>query len=239
MKVPLYVITSDRYIDALKPFAYLLSKYWHPAPTVIVGGFTPPDFPLPPNFTFHSIGKWEDYPVDKWSNALMKMLLELPHEVFVLMLEDYWLTQAVDTEAVDVACAYMEQFEYVARFDLTGDRKFSGYAKPYGKAGKVSILISDPDSQYHCSLMAAVWRRKHLLKVLLAGETPWQTELNGTNRLAALRDHCIVLGTDEPPVKHLLAFRSGAPNKLLLDELTTSDVSEMTKLELFKPWGVT
>lgn len=237
MKCPLYIMTSDKYIGALQPFAYLLKKYWNPPPTVIVGGFTPPDFPLPENFHFHSLGKFEDYPVNKWSDALMKMLLELPHEVFVLMLEDYWLCQPVDVTAVDVACDYMNQFEYVARFDLTADRKFSGYAKPYGKAGGVNLLISDPDSQYHCSLMAALWRRKHLLKVLVAGETPWETELNGTNRLRALRDHCIVLGTEEPPVKHTLAFRR-KQDGVLLKEIPKEDVDAMTTLGLLKPWGI-
>lgn len=235
---PVYVMTSDLYIDALLPFAYLLRKYWYPPPTVIVGGFSAPPFPLPDNFTFHSLGKFEEFPVNRWSDALTRMLLELPHEVFVLMLEDYWLTREVDVTAIEVACDYMNQFEYVARFDLTGDRKFSGFAKPYGKAGHVNLLLSDPDSQYHCSLMAAVWRRKHLLKVLVPGETPWETELNGTNRLRDLREHCIVLGTEEIPLKHTLAFRGGENGKVLLDEIPRQDVEDMTTLGLLRPWGV-
>lgn len=238
MKCPLYIMTSDRYIAALQPFAHLLKRYWQPSPTVVVGGFSSPTFPLPHNFTFHSLGKFEEYPVNRWSDALIRMLLELPHEVFVLMLEDYWLCQPVDVAAINVACDYMNQFEYVARFDLTADRKFSGFAKPYGKAGHVNLLLSDPDSQYHCSLMAAVWRRKHLLKILVSGETPWETELNGTNRLSALRDHCIVLGTADPPLKHTLAFRGGENGKLLLDEVPPQDVEEMTTLGLLRPWGI-
>jgi hypothetical protein len=203
---------------------------------VIVGGFTAPKFQLPPNFEFYSIGKFEDYPVDRWSNALIKMLLELPYNVFGLMLEDYWLTQPVDVSTVNIAIDYMHQFEYVARFDLTSDRKNSGFAKPYGKAGDVRLLISDPDSQYHASLMCALWRRAHMLKILIENETPWQVELEGTSRLRALRQYLIVLGCDEPPVKHTLAFRSGDNNKLLLDEVKPEDVKEMRELGLLKPW---
>lgn len=238
MAPPLYVLTSDKYLDALRPFSWLLNKYWVPNPPVIVGGFTPPSFMLPENFTFHSLGRFEDYPVGKWSNALIKMLLELPHDIFGLMLEDYWVYRPVDVEAIHVAADYMQQFEYVARFDLTGDRKHSGFAKPYGMAGRVELIISDPDSQYHCSLMTALWRRAHLLKILVEGETPWQIELEGTSRLRALRNYVIVLGTQAPPVYHTLAFRSGDPKKLLLDEIAPADVDEMKTLGLLRPWGM-
>lgn len=240
MEAPIFVLTSDLYLDALRPFAFLLNKYWLPNPTVIVGGFTPPDFKLPDNFRFHSIGRFEDYPADRWSDALIKMLLELPHEVFGFMLEDYWLTRPVDTRSIDIIADYMRQFEYVARFDLTSDRKHSGYAKPYGKAGKVNIIISDPESQYHASLMTALWRRKHLLSILAKGETPWKVEVEGTTRLRALKNYCIVLGTEDPPVHHTLAMRSkggvGQPNQVLLDELQPEDVVEMRALGLLSHW---
>lgn len=236
MNPTLYVLTSDKYLEALRPFSFLLNKYWVPNPRVIVGGFTHPEFDLPGNFHFHSLGKFEDYPVNRWSNALIKLLLELPHDVFGLMLEDYWLRGPVDVEAVDIAADYMRQFEYVARFDLTGDRKHSGYAKAYGTAGKVRLLISDPDSQYHCSLMTALWRRAHLLKILVEGETPWQIELEGTNRLRELRNYCIVLGTEDPPVSHTLAFRGGDHKSLHLEELVPEDVVEMRSLGLLRAW---
>jgi hypothetical protein len=234
VNVPIYVLTSDKYLPALQPFAWLLNKYWQPNPSVIVGGFTRPRFELPDNFTFHSIGRFEDFPVGRWSNAFIKMLLELPHDVFVFMLEDYWVTRPVDAGLVAMAADYMLQFEYVARFDLTGDRMNSGYAKDYGMLGHVQLVISDPDSQYHCSLMTALWRRAHMLKILVENETPWDVELNGTPRLRALRDHLIVVGTKQPPVTHTLALRGGDYQKLLLDEVNPSDVAVMRKQGLFK-----
>jgi len=233
---PIYVLTSDKYLPALRGYAYLLNRYWKPNPQVVVGGFTPPDFQLPRNFSFHSIGKYEDYPVARWSNALIRLLLEMPHDVFVLMLEDYWLTGPVDGEAVQVCADYMKQFEYVARFDLTGDRLHSGFAKDYGMAGNVPLIISDPDSPYHFSYMTALWRRQHLLKILIENETPWESELNGTPRLRLLKDYVIVLGTKTPPVKHTLALRGGDHGKLLTDELRPDDVAEMDKLGMLHYW---
>lgn len=236
MDAPIYVLTCDKYLPALRPFAYLLNKYWKPRPHVIVGGFAEPTFQLPKNFTFYSLGRFEDYPVNRWSNALIKMLLELPHDIFALMLEDYWLVRPVDGKVVQVCADYMRQFEYVARFDLTSDRLMSGAAKDYGAAGDVPLIISDPESQYHCSLMTALWRRAHLLKILVENETPWETELNGTPRLRALKDHVIVLGTKTPPVKHTLALRGGDQGHVLLDELRPDDVAEMDKLGMLHYW---
>lgn len=239
MSVPIYVLTSDKYLDALRPFAYLLNKYWRPNPQVIVGGFTPPLFDLPSNFAFHSLGKFEDYPVDRWSNSLIKMLLELPHDVFVFMLEDYWITKPVKSGYIDIIGDYMKQFEYVARFDLTGDRLNSGYAEPYGKVGPIDLIVSDPESQYHCSLIAGMWRRSHMLKIVVENETPWQVELEGTPRLRALKQYIIVLGTTDPPIKHTLALRGGDEGKLILDELKDQDIDEMRRLGMLRKWEKT
>ena len=71
------VLTSDKYLHALQPFAWLFNKYWSSAQPVTVAGFTPPDFGLPDNFTFHSIGAFADYPVARWSDALIKLLNEI------------------------------------------------------------------------------------------------------------------------------------------------------------------
>ena len=158
-----YVLTSDNYLPALPAFAHQLNKHWSPNPEVIVGGFTPPDFDLPTNFQFHSLGEFKDYPVDKWSNALFRLISELPHEVFVLMLEDYWITSAVNSGGVDMLRDYMMQFQYVIRMDLTSDRDMSGKATDYGKCGYIDLVFSDPDSQYHMSLMTALWRKEHFM----------------------------------------------------------------------------
>lgn len=236
MDAPIYVLTSDKYLDALRPFAFLLNRYWQPNPQVIVGGFSPPGFGLPPNFRFVSLGKFEDYPVNRWSDALIHLLLQLPHPIYTLMLEDYWITQPVDVQAVQVCVDYMHQFEYVTRLDLTGDRLNSGFAKDYGLAGDVRLLISDPESQYHMSLMAALWRRERMLSILVANESPWEVELNGTPRLRALSKSTIVLGTDRWPVRHTLAFRGGEPGRIILDEIRPDDVAEMRDLGLLQAW---
>lgn len=229
-----FVLTSDKYILAIRPFAYLFNKYFGSDVEVVVGGFTPPTFDLPHNFSFHSIGAWKDYPVDRWSDGLIKFLNDMPDDVFMFFLEDMWIVRPVYREVVSMACDYMDQFKYVARLDLTTDRLHAGGVSMYGKLGHVKLVHSDPNSQYHLSTMPALWRKEHLLRVLIPNETPWQVEISGTPRLGNLRHEVIVLGTDANPVNVTLAFRAQQPGKLLLDQVAPSDVEEMRKLGLLE-----
>lgn len=225
---PIFVTTSDKYLKALRPFAYLLNKYWVPNPQVIVGGFEPPDFRLPKNFFFQTLGPQDRYPLGKWSNGLHKLLTSYPHDIFILMLEDYWITRPVDTEMVEKLYQYMVQFAYVMRMDLTADRQFAGEVVDYDKVGEdIDLVKSTPFSPYHMSLMTAVWRKKHFLSILRPDETPWDLELKGTQRLSELEDQILVLGTKQRPVRHTLAFRGGDSSKLLLDEVSEEDQAEL------------
>jgi len=235
-KYRIVVTTCDRYLSALRPFAWLLEKYWLPTPPdVLVVGFARPKFKLPDYFSFLSLGDVRDYPVNRWSDQLILGLNAIPDEVVLFMLEDMWITQPVYTRVVDMAYDYMKQFRYVARLDLTGDR-LNAQSPPqlYGKLGHVDLIWSNPDVQYHLSTMPGFWRKEHLLRVLIPGETPWQVELQGTPRLAALRQEMIVIGTNAWPLHNTLAFRGGDTGELLLNELDPSDIKEMESLGLLK-----
>jgi hypothetical protein len=217
------VTTSDKYLPALLPFSYLFNKYWGPQQQVLVGGFSRPDFVLPPNFEFHSIGDMNDYPVEKWSDAVIAFITTIPDEVFVLMLEDYWITRKVDTEAVGILYDYMQQFHNVIKMDLCGDRLYDFNMQPHGVVNRLDLIKSDPASQYQMSLMTGLWRKEHLLRHLVPGESPWDVEIKGTRRLA--EDRTVdVLGTRQWPIRHSLAYRNGKPENPDLSALDPGDV---------------
>lgn len=224
------VMTSDKYIWAVKPLAWLMNRYWPGHPEVIVAGFAQPDFPMPEGFTFISLGNMRDYPVGKWSDqlilALRYMKNKMGQEVVFLMLEDMWPIRPVDRVVLQMMCDYMHQFHYVARFDATADRQYAGGAEDYGTLGGVNLVKSDNNSQYHLSMMPAFWRVDHLLRVLRPDWSPWDVELKGTPALAKQTD-LIVIGTKVWPYKNTLAFRSGDPGKLLLDEIDPGDLEGM------------
>lgn len=215
--------------------AWLMKKYWQPQPSVLVMGFKPPDFDLPDNWTWRSMGKQEDYPFGKWSNALIGLLNAIDDEVFLLMLEDMWPIRKVDTEALDILYRYMLQFEYVAKMDLCGDRLYAMGMTPYGYVNRLDLIKSLPASQYHLSLMPGFWRKKHLLKGMVLNESPHNTEIWGSERLAQHQD-VIVLGTRQWPLRVCLALRGGNAGALLLDEIESGDVEEMRALGFFETW---
>lgn len=231
----IYVPTVDHYLPALRPLAYLLNKYWKPEPTVAVIGFALPDFGLPDNFEFFSLGKAADYPVNRWSDQVIDFVQSQPDEVFMLMLEDMWPTRGVDTRAVQILVDYMHQFRYVARIDLTGDRLYAHGMKGYGTVEHLDLIKSMPGSPYHLSLMPGLWRKEHLLSTFKRGWSPWDIELIGTTELSHKND-VVVLGTRQWPYRNTLAFRGGDVGKLLLGEISDADVTAMRAAGLLEHW---
>lgn len=228
-------LTSDKYLHVLRPYSYLFNKYWGADQPVLVAGFTPPSFDLPPNFTFHSIGKFEDYPASRWSDAVIKLLNEIDDESFCLMLEDYFLTRPVDRRAVHMLNDYARQFGYVLRIDLSTDRLFMNgpqYHKDipdYGYCGYIDLIKSEPGNQYQMSLQAGIWRRDNLLKVLIPGESPWQVELDGTGRVNANRD-LLVLGTRQWPIRYTIGCKGGNPSEMSFSGVDFNDILTMREL---------
>jgi len=215
--------------------AWLMNKYWPNTPPVEIIGFTPPPFDLPPRWTFHSMGRQEEYPFNKWTNAVIEFVESQPDQVFCLMLEDMWPIRHVDTEAIQYLVDYMHQFEYVARIDLTGDRLYAGGMRNYGYVNRIDLIWSNPASQYHCSLMAGIWRKRALLDVFRRDWSPHDVELQGSPLLSRMSEW-LVLGTRQWPLRHTLAFRSQNASKLLLDEIDGEDIKEMRALGYFDPW---
>lgn len=213
------VMTSDFGSHTLKGFTHQWLKYFQPHydHSVVVCGFSNPSLS---HFLFHSIGRQEDYPTSKWSDALLEVLDEVAEDVFLLLLDDYWLVRPVDTRAVGMCYHYMKQFKYVAKFDLTTDRLFAegggkylfGY-HTYDTLEYLDLIKSTPGSPYHMSLWGGLWRRDLLKRVLVPGETAQQIELNGTSRLSQFGDEMLVLGTRQAPMRHANVVQGGKWNQ--------------------------
>jgi hypothetical protein len=174
--IRVFVYTSDPYMWIMKPFAYLFNQYWSELQEVVVGGFTPPWFPLPPNFQFHQIDR-RAYPKKMWSDGLIKFLLAMNDDVFVLMLEDYLLRRTVDHQGIMTLADYMRINQDVVRFDLTNDRLNAENMHDVEPWGHYDIIACEKNSMYEMSLQAAIWNRKNFLELLRPGLTPWEVEL--------------------------------------------------------------
>lgn len=233
MTPPIVTLVSDKYLWALRPFAHQFNKYWSKDLEVKIVGFSLPPFSLPENFSFVSLGKMEDYPAEKWSDALIKFLTSeflSPH--FILMLEDYWLARPVDTRAIDLLGEYMSSHPEVLRVDITADRLYAGGMEDYGYCEYLDLIRSSPQSQYHMSLQAGIWNRDLMLRYLRRGENPWEFELNGTSRLSG-DPQVLVLGTRQRPVRYAIALWSNR-DYIEWSPILGSDISELRELGLLK-----
>lgn len=229
--IPILVFTSDKYLKALRPFSWLFNRYWSPAQAVDVIGFAQPDFYLPSNFSYHSIGDMRDYPFSKWSNQVIDYL-EVRQDIthFILLLEDYWPIRNVNLSAIRMLYDYALQFRNVLKIDLCADRLYAAGMVDYDNCGFIDLVLSDHRSQYQMSMMAGIWSKELLLRFMVRNESPHEVELNGTPRVASAHDEVLVLGTRQWPLRHTLAHRGGDSGKLFLNELKKCDIDELTKL---------
>lgn len=211
------IMSSDNQYHILPAFFHLWRRYYHADCQMVICGFTPPDR-LPQDCLFYSIGKFEDYPPVRWSDALINVLDNVADDVFMLMLGDYLLTRPTDTTAVRMCYDYLRQFNYVLKMDLTSDRLNSDpgfYAynnNTYNHLGYLDLIKSRHNSPYHMSLWGGLWQRDLMRKILVPGETAQQIELNGTHRLSQYGDDVLVLGTRQMPLKHANVIQGGKWN---------------------------
>lgn len=232
---PIIVPTSDRTASALPGFAHQLNKYWPTnlgRPRVMIYGYTGPMTPMPLGFQFTSMGKFADYPVQRWSDRLIEHWGALIDPIALLMMDDYWLNRQVNVDAILMLATYMYGHPEVARIDLTTDRLYSRDVHPHGSLGYLDLLRDGPDAPYHLSLQAGLWRREALVKYMLPGETPWQTEINGTMRMHQHPED-LVLGTRQRPLSYTIVCQQGkwvydGGYQVPANPLPTEDLAELS-----------
>lgn len=203
-----FVFTSDKTLWALQAFAHQWNKYVGPQWPVLVCGFTPPTFTLPDYFKFHSIGPFSDYPVDLWSDALMRVLYEVQDEIILFTMDDFWLARTADLKAIEDLAGYMRRSNpSVARLDLTTDRLYAGNLNEVGALGRLDLFTNAYPVPYAMSFQNALWRRTELIKHLRPNESPWQSEIAGTRRME--ESGALVMGTRQAPMRYLIAVQQG------------------------------
>jgi hypothetical protein len=169
-EMALLVLSCDKYCDLWNPFFTLLFRYW-------------PDCPYPvylaSNFRTYSDKRVKTITVGKdkdWSSNLGIALQQMPYSHLILLLEDYLLTEPVDTARIRNLVAYMK-------------RKRAGCLRLFSCPGpdvpctdnlEVGEILKG--SGYRLSLQAAIWDKQILLGLLREGETPWELEVKGSRR---------------------------------------------------------
>jgi hypothetical protein len=197
--------TSDKRTWALPAFAHQWDK--HARLAFEFAGYTDPGVKMTHGHPFNSIGDFSDYPFDRWSDGVIKFLETIHDDLFLWMMEDFWLLRKADTTAIYELEKYMLQHPDIARMDLSADRANNRDIRDIGYLGRLDLVESTKDIPYHFSFQAGIWRRKMLLDCMIQGENPWQSEINGSERLIDLGYR--VMGTRQRPLRYLIAVQQG------------------------------
>lgn len=203
------VTTSNKYLHILPIFTYLFNKYWG-GPCEIVG-YAKPDFELPDNFTFHSMGKQGS--VKEWSTDLRKYF-EQQDEWFIWMMEDTFIKEHVNYPSLYACFSYTEN-RHIGRINLTREvfsqeyEYFDDYSEistapiglrvPVGApyTHRCQVYKNTQTARYRLSTQPSIWNKDFLLQYLKPGLTPWQFETQDP-----INDGWEILGLDNPPLVH-------------------------------------
>jgi hypothetical protein len=127
-----------------------------------------------------------------WSYRFRCMLEQIPYHHVIVLMEDYLLTQYVDTVKIDKLITYMVNEK-------------AGCLRLYPCPGPDLPCLDNPEvgeiskgADYRLSLQAAVWDKQTLLELLREGESAWELELNGTKRTNDLNVPFLCVAGDSP-----------------------------------------
>lgn len=207
MGVPVYVLTSDKYTWALAPFSYLFNLFWSSLQPVTVMGYNPPSYQMPKNFKFFSVSR-QNYPSERWSDALIEFLSRMEDHHFCLLLEDYWLCRTVDVGGVATLYEYMCQHPDVLRMDLTADRLYAGGMYDLEYYGHYDIIETPESTPYQMSTQAGIWSKELLLKLLQHNKSAWETEIQ-----TYVPSEIKVRGTRQSPIRYANGILKGKLDK--------------------------
>lgn len=188
-KCSVLVSSCDKYRDAWAPFFTLMGKYWKDRPysfylnteTIVVNEIS--GIPV----------KTISCPYENcsWSKRLIHALKKIPSEYVIFMLEDFFVMSPVDQNEIDYCVQLMDSRPNIANINF-------GYGQYLESTMYIDekYAIRSRNTDYYLNAVAALWRRKTLIKLLSPYESAWQFELYGSSR-AKLYPYDFVIKKDD------------------------------------------
>jgi len=159
-KMKIYVTTSNNYIHIVKVFSHLFNKFWDSNREVTIVGFEKePDFELPSNFNFVSLGN-QTYPYEDFSHDMRRFLEIVDDEYFIHFEENEFIIRPVNFEIINEFEEYINP--QLGRIDFT--RGTSNRAHNIVKATEnYDIIHANQNAELRMCIRAGVWNTKYLL----------------------------------------------------------------------------
>jgi hypothetical protein len=166
--LPVLVVSCDRYADVWRPFFELFWRRWPecPGPVYLGTNFLTYDDPR-----VQTIRVGQDV---TWASSVATMLDEIRADYVIVMLEDFLLTETVDT-------AQIERLADIAVSQHLGClRLYSIYPPEHAAARHPELGVFLPGDSWRITAQAAIWRVATLRRLLVPGFSAWDFELLGS-----------------------------------------------------------
>ncbi len=189
--VAVLVLSCDKYADVWPPFYTFFFKYWPDCPYKIYHGSNYARFEHPKVTSLVSSQETD------WSTETKSILKQIEEEYVIIILEDYFIYQPVDTKKLQSALGVMKKENAIYTKIACWPSRFNTLWE-YDKLPEASFMGKIKQGmEYKICLQTAAWNRKLLIELLKDGESPWQFEVNGSKRTDSLANPCLCL-VEEP-----------------------------------------
>ena len=112
-----------------------------------------------------------------WAERLIETLKYVKSDFVMLTCEDNYIVSPVDNRKFEAAFDIIKKNRKISMLSFAGKLREDEKTKWIGNFGRISMR-----KRYRVVLDSAIWRKDALLRNLVPGESPWEFEINGTER---------------------------------------------------------
>lgn len=197
---PIFIATSNSFLPLLRPFSFLFNKFWSNNQKVTFLGYEEPDFKLPNNFDFISLGTQKG--IQFWSDDLRPIIENVKHDYFIYTAEDQFLTKHVNFKSLDslVTEAYENNPARISLTNTVSNQKNT-------LLNDENIIRANQNAEYRLSLIWSIWRKDYFLSHLKENYSPWDFEIK--NMKSSKFDSQLIVGCNKSyPIGHCNAVQT-------------------------------
>lgn len=169
-KLAVYVTSLDKSSDLWGAFFKMFSKNWPDCPYKVYLGNNSDIFQreniIVLNAQNHS----------NWSDRALEHLEQIPEPYVLMLLDDWFLYQLVDSLVID------ECFGCIIKLDGVMLRLVPDPKPDYALAGLYKIGLLKVGKLNRTNTHATIWHKEALVKLITKGESLWEFEVNGSIR---------------------------------------------------------
>lgn len=219
------VTTSNNYLHILPIFCHLFNKYWDSKQRVEIVGYDKPQFELPSNFSFVSLGK-QTPDKQNFSRDLRKYFAK-QDKFFFWFMEDTFIKAPIDFRVLNFLKSLTEKIPDVGRINLTREVVKQDHHY-FTTVDRYDIYKNNKFSLYRLSTQPSIWNKHFVLQYMAEDLSPWEFECQSDHAV----DEFQVLGLiDNIPFHHNEGVRKHNIRDYNLEGIESSVIQEMKNLK--------